>query len=81
MSFFDNLPNELVNKIQNMSIGAYSLKLYNLKKNVCDELEAFRLNNDFYLNILDTDYSLTPELEMNWDDYYFANRIPKLLED
>lgn len=78
---FDKLPIDVVNIITSMTVGAYSLELYNIKKKVCDELDSFRISNDFYLNILDTDYSLTPELEMNWDDYYFANRIPKLLED
>lgn len=79
MSLIDKLPNEIYDKIISMSIGAPTLNLYNLKKNVCNEIEVFRQNNNFYLHIIDTEYILTPELDMNWDDYYFANRIPKLI--
>ena len=44
-----------------------------------NDLQSYNktLHNGFYLNLIG-DYEITPELDMEWDDYIFAKRIPKL---
>ncbi len=78
INLLDKLPIELYNYITFMSIGSLSLDTYNKKKSINKQLLSYtNENNDFYLHLI-CDYEKTPELEMNWDDYCFAHRVPKL---
>jgi hypothetical protein len=72
-----NLPIEICYKIMYLSCGPYDLDIYNKKKKICNEIFSYN-KNDFYLN-LTCDYQKTPELELEWNDYSFAKRIPKLI--
>lgn len=69
----NNLPIEIINKIQFMACGPTSLKIYKNHKKVCKEL----LKNDFYLYI--NNGNVKPELYITFDDYFFAKRIPRLI--
>ena len=81
MSLIDTLPIEIYNKILFLSVGAHSLYYNNLKNNMCKELHSYdkTIHNGFYLN-LTANYEITPELDMDWNDYIFAKRIPKLMK-
>lgn len=78
INLLDKLPIELYNYIIFMSIGSLSLDIYYKKKSINNQILSYtNKDNDFYL-YLTCDYEKTPELEMNWDDYCFAHRLPKL---
>ena len=77
-NLMEKLPSELENYILFLSSGSLSLEIYNKKKSINNEIIYYTHNeNNIYLNLIDN-YEKTPELDMNFDDYYFAHRIPKL---
>ena len=73
-SLIDRLPTEIYNYILFLSCGPSDLDFYCKKKTLNEQILQ-----QFYSHYLVYTYSYykTPELKMNYDDYYFVRRIPR----
>ena len=83
-NFIDMLPTCLYNYILYLSSGPLSLEHYNKQSIVNQELlsiiPAYKNDtwSEFSLNMI-FDYKKTPELDLNYDHYYFVQRYPALI--